>query len=472
MAIPEEKAARTAARDQKELLHWQKEKARKKPKFYLIYLIGILCLIYIVDEVATSLPNSILSEFNNEFFVNGLGLSVNDGLAKFDLMDLLANLCLVIGFFYKTLADRYGRKPFLIFNTIGMLGGLLLCLWSPNLITYIIGFFVIRFFVTPDEQIVYIYENAPEKKRGLIHSIIKGVAELGLLLIPLGRVTLMNNEAALWRKVFLIPAIVGAVGAFLSLLFARETDPFIDSRIAYLKLTPEERANIAKEKKDQSKKQGGFFTALKYGWKVPQLRWIFICTMLYTLSRTITSKYRPILEAFNYDTSATSNAFWMFPLTCALIVFLTGILSDRIGRKRTSIILLSITLASLILFVVGCYLGWNEFVVGLLLGLFLGADWSNSDTLILMCGESAPTNLRASAMSVQTLFYGAGMVISMGLSSILVEFMDTTFLGWYCIILAAPCFTLSIVFLMLKVKESKDFSLAATPDNPTQIAAK
>jgi hypothetical protein len=80
-----------------------------------------------------------------------------------------------------------------------------------------------------------------------------------------------------------------------------------------------------------------------------------------------------------------------------------------------------------------------------------------------MCGESAPTNLRASAMSVQTLFYGAGMVISMGLSSILVKFMDTTFLGWYCIILAAPCFTLSIVFLMLKVKESKDFSLARHP---------
>jgi MFS family permease len=113
------------------------------------------------------LPNSILSEANNEFFVNGLGLSVSDGLAKFDLMETLANLCLVIGFFYKTLADRYGRKPFLIFNTIGHARRSIALLVEPNLITYIIGFFVIRFFVTPDEQIVYIYENRPRKETGI-----------------------------------------------------------------------------------------------------------------------------------------------------------------------------------------------------------------------------------------------------------------------------------------------------------------
>jgi MFS family permease len=463
MSNPADKAAKLAARDQKELLHWQKEKARKKPKLYLIYLIGILCLIYIVDEVSTSLHASLQTEINLDFF-NG----DTKGLSQLSLMETLANALLIIGFFYKTLADRYGRKPFLIFNTLGMVGGLLLCLFSPNLATYIVGFFVIRFFVTPDEQIVYIYETAPEKKRGTIHSIIKGVAELGLLLIPLGRKWLMGDQASQWRYVFLIPSIIGGVACFLALFFARETDPFIDSRIAYLQLTPEQREAIAKSKKDQSKKQGGFFAAIKYGWKVPQLRWIFLVTLFFTLSRTITGQYSAIFNSYfdasvdaNTISAKFSNVTLMYPIGCAIVVFATGFISDKIGRKKTSVFLLTITLISLLLYVLGSSKHWNDYALGLCLGFFLGADWSNSDTLILMCGESAPTNLRASAMSAQTLFYGVGMVVSMLASTIVYKLIAKTWIGWYCLILALPCFALSLVFLLLKVKESKDFLLNA-----------
>ena len=116
------------------------------------------------------------------------------------------------------------------------------------------------------------------------------------LLIPLGRNYLMKNVSSEWHMVFLIPVCIGLVVSVLVLFLARETDPFLDSRIAYLKLTPEEREKIAHDKKEESKKQGGFLAAVKYAMKGKQLRWIFICTLLFTLARCTTGYYTYIFE--------------------------------------------------------------------------------------------------------------------------------------------------------------------------------
>jgi MFS family permease len=473
----QEREQRRLASEQKQLVHLEKEKARPKKKTYFWYLVVVLCLIYIVDEVSTSLHNEMVNEVTLDLFTNQLGIEEKAGLAKFSLMEMLANVFLVIGFFYKTLADRYGRKPFLIANTLGMAGGLLLCFWSPNLVTYIIGFCVIRFFVTPDEQIVYIMEEAPKDKRATVFNIVKGIAELGLILIPIGRRFFMQDASEKWRLVFLIPAILGALAALTVCFTARETDSFLDERIAYLKLSPQEREAIAKEKKDQSKKQGGFFNAIKYVWGNKQLRWICLCTSFYTLSRCITSEYNPILKApftagiASTDTAAltaatasatvaVTDAMFTFPLSCALVIVAYGFFSDKLGRKLASTTLLVISLVSLALLVIGANAGWNSYLLGIFIGFFLGADWNNSDTLILMCGESAPTNLRASVLSVQTLFYGAGMVISQGLASVVIQKLpNQQWIGYFALIVAAPCFLLSSVFLWLKVKETKGASL-------------
>ena len=115
MRTPEEKEQRRLLSETKELARLEKEKARPKQKLYFWYLIVCLCLIYIVDEVATSLPNTLLNSIN-QFYFNG----TKGGKSLLGIMEMLANICLVIGFFYKTLADRFGRKPFLVINTIGM----------------------------------------------------------------------------------------------------------------------------------------------------------------------------------------------------------------------------------------------------------------------------------------------------------------------------------------------------------------
>jgi MFS family permease len=154
-----------------------------------------------------------------------------------------------------------------------------------------------------------------------------------------------------------------------------------------------------------------------------------------------------------------TNAEWIFPLTCSAVVFAYGFLSDKVGRKITSIVLLATAIVGLSFLYVGQRLGWNEWVLGAFIGLYLGAAWSNGDTLILMTGESAPTNLRASIMSAQTAFYGVGMVLSMALGSLVLKHIDPNYIGLFCLCLMVPCYAASILCLMFKVKETKGASI-------------
>ncbi len=194
-------------KEQKELAKLEKKKNRPKNRFYLFYMLLILALIYIADEISTNLPNNLLSEINLNINViakaTGLGYGLNDinnavyggvgekgllsivsnGLSKISLISLLGNFMLIVSLLYRPLSDRYGRKMFLFINTFGMGLSSLLFFCSNSIFLYAFSFFLLRFFVTPDQQIVYLFEIAPEKHRNTIYSLVKGVAELGLVFL-------------------------------------------------------------------------------------------------------------------------------------------------------------------------------------------------------------------------------------------------------------------------------------------------
>ena len=68
----QERELKRSASEKKELARLEKEKAKPKRKTYFWYLIVILCLIYIVDEVTTTLPNEMQPEISLDFFQNGM----------------------------------------------------------------------------------------------------------------------------------------------------------------------------------------------------------------------------------------------------------------------------------------------------------------------------------------------------------------------------------------------------------------
>lgn len=477
---------RNYEKEQKELAKLEKKKSQPKNRFYLFYMLLILALIYIADEISTNLPNNLLSEINLNINViakaTGLGYGLNDinnavyggvgekgllsivssGLSKISLISLLGNFMLIVSLLYRPLSDRYGRKIFLFINTFGMGLSSLLFFCSNNIFLYAFSFFLLRFFVTPDQQIVYLFEIAPEKNRNTIYSLVKGVAELGLVIIALLRKFFLNHDDyQSYKWIFLSIAIATFFVSFLALLFARESDAFLESRIRYLKESNEMReAN----RKEASKKQGGLLAALKYSFSNKQVLYICLATLIVELIYAPCNGYAAVLNngflgrGGLSQADATSVAF-VFPFSCAFVSATYGLFSDKFGRKNASILLCSLCFASYVLLCVGLYFSWSPYLLGVLLGFVLGADWGNGDLLSLLASESTPTNLRSSVMASWSLFFGVGMIVSQGFSTLVPLLFGTHYISLAYLCLVLPAMLCSLVLLMTKVKETKGTDL-------------
>ena len=265
-----EKLRKQQAKREKEILKWEKEKARPKKSYYFAYLVFIITLIYATDEIASQIGTLMKTEIANDLF-SKFGQS---SVSMLDLLTIVGLPFQVIGLLYRPLADRFGRKTFLIINTVGMSIALLVIFLSNNIFLYFIGACMVQFFIPHDMHVVYIMESSPSKHRAKFYSVIKFIANMSVMLIPVLRDALMADTSQ-WRKVYFIPAIIGLITSFVAIFFARETDAFIDARIRRLKMTDEELAE-EKAKKSDANAQGGLITALKFAMKHKQLRWLYI----------------------------------------------------------------------------------------------------------------------------------------------------------------------------------------------------
>lgn len=288
--ITPEKLRKQQLRREKEIKKWEKEKARPRKNTYIIYLIFIITLIYAVDEIASQIGTLMKTEIANDLFAK-FGQS---SVGVLDILSILVVPFQAIGLLYRPLADRFGRKLFLIINTFGMSFAMLVIFLSNNIILYFIGACMVQFFIPHDMHVVYIMESAPSKKRAVFYSVIKFVANMGVMLIPLLRRMLME-DASQWRKIYLIPALVGLISSFIALLTSRETDAFIDSRLKYLRMSDEEREELKKQKSAESS-QGGLIPALKFALRHKQLKWLYITATIANIGFIATTNYQVIMS--------------------------------------------------------------------------------------------------------------------------------------------------------------------------------
>ncbi len=464
------KEQRIVLRREREIKHWEREKNRPKGKYYIAYVIFIITLIYAVDEIASQITTLMKTEIANDLFAteNSIGL--------LNILTILVVPFQALGLLYRPLADRFGRKVFLIINTFGMSLALLVIFLSRNVIVYFIGACMVQFFIPHDMHVVYIMESSSPKQRARTYSVIKFVANMGVMLIPLMRKLMMDN-AGEWRNVFLVPAIVGLVASFIALVLARETDSFIDSRLRYLNLTDEER-QAEKEQKALDNAQGGLIPALKFALKHKQLRWLYITSALMNIGFIATIDYQAIMTygyATNYlnsglfatlndavnsvSTGVITEALFLFPIGSAVAQVIMGFVSDIKGRKLAAIVTALNCLVSFVLFIVGANLGWSPYFVGLMCGACIGSYYSSNDVIIMMIGESSPTNLRSSTMSAQFIVTGIGVVISYGISLPITSILGNTVVGIVAFCLLVPGFISGFISLVKKCHETKGIDM-------------
>lgn len=453
---------------EKEILKWEKEKAKPKKSYYFAYLVFVITLIYATDEIASQIGTLMKTEIANDLFA----ISGENSVAFLDLLSILVVPFQAIGLLYRPLADRWGRKKFLIINTVGMSFALFIIFLSNNLILYFIGACMVQFFVPHDMHVVYIMETSPTKHRARVYSAIKFVANMGVMLIPLLRRMLME-DASQWRKVYFIPAIVGLVTSFIALLTARETDAFIDSRLRHLKMSDEERAKLKAQEK-ASAAQGGLIHALKFAMKHKQLRWLYITATFLNLGFIASINYQVIMS-YGYAQSLygsvsdavmnqvsvgpVTQALFLFPVGCSFAQVIMGFVSDSKGRKTAAIVTAANCLLSFLGFWLGSKSGWNPSVVGLLCGACIGSFYSVNDVIIMMVGESSPTNLRSSCMSAEFIVVAIGVALSYMISLPLVSIFGNVIMGTVGFALLVPGFIAGLILLKLKTNETKGIDM-------------
>ncbi len=470
-----EKLQKMQTKREKEIKKWEKEKAKPKSSFYFPYLVLIITLIYSIDEIASQIGTLMKTEIASDLLYQTFG---EKSITMLDTFSIPLYAVSALGLFYRPLADRWGRKKFLVINTFGMSVAMFLVFLSNNIVMYLIGAAIIQFFIPHDMHVVYIMESSPDKHRGKVYSSIKFIATISVMLVPLLRRLLMA-EASQWRNVFLIPAVVGVVASMIALLTAREPDTFIDARLRYLRLTDKERED-EKNLNDAQNKQGGLITALKFAFKHKQLRWLYITSSLVNIGFIGTMNYQSIMSygfAQNYvdkglfaaidenllslvGTELVTPALFLFPVGCAVSQVIMGFVSDFKGRKAAAITTASNCLLAFIGFSVGLRFEWNLYLIGFLCGAFIGSYYSINDVIIMMVSESSPTTLRSSTMSAQFIVSAVGYVISMATYLILSGvFFGDSVIGTVAFALLVPGFISALVALITKTHDTKGIDM-------------
>ncbi len=461
-----EKLAKKQLRKEKEIAYWEKQKARPKGKTYFWYLVLIIALIYAVDEIASQIGTLMKTEIANDLFQSASSVTI------LNLLQVVAIPFQVLGILYRPLADRFGRKTFLIINTFGMSFAMFVIFLSNNIPMYVLGACMIMFFIPHDMHVVFIMESSPQKRRAITYSVIKFFANMGVMLIPILRRLLMQN-AGEWRNVYMIPAIVGIVVSLVALLCARETDAFIDSRLRYLRMTEDElRAEEAQKKAENA--QGGLIAALKFGFKHKQLRWVFICFALAGIGCIGSLDYQTIIT-YGYAQSVhggisddflnlvsvneVTTALILFPIGSAIAQVIMGFVSDLKGRKAAAITVAANCLVCFIGFTLGAKLNFNPYVVGFLCGAFVGSYYSTNDVLIMMASESAPTNLRSSTSSAQTVVGYVGYALSYMFYVPITMIFGNASIATVSFCLLVPSFAITLIALIKNTHDTRNVNL-------------
>ena len=454
-------------KEQTEIRRLEEDEAFQQHHHYFLILIIVLTLVYIADELTSNIKGYTQNFVIYDFFHTTINTQeFANASAKLQLISTLCYLVLIIAPFYKSLADRFGRRLFLIINTLGMGIGMLVCAISPNFMTFILGTVIMTFFTPNDVQVMYIMECAPKQHRAKLAALTKGIATMSVSLIGLFIKLFYNRaEVTSWRLIYIIPVAIALTVGIASIFIVRETPVYTEKRLAYLRASEDERATQKQKEKEEKKNSPSVPAAFRYIFSHPQTKALALVIVIFSFSTGFTNIYGTVVEAGlgtgALSVDAANMIYSLWPIINGVFTFLAGVFQDLLGRKKAAILLSVWACAGLVMFVLGCALGWSSWIPGFGYGLYSAGLWSISDMLIIiMTAESTPTWIRASVMGVMSLVGMAGTGFSWIFNAAMTSAAGTARLGAVLMLCYLPVLILSIIILEIKVKETKDADLS------------
>lgn len=443
-------------KEQKQLQRLRRQRTGQLSGFAMGITLLIIVLINCIDELSSTMGGSFQSNVVNDFFV-ARGNSYEAGLSAITVVGTVTGAFAILSPFYRSLSDRWGRKLFLVLNTLGMGLGMMICGMAPNYLWYAIGSGLITFFIVHDTQIIFILEVAPANNRAVFYSLTKAAGILAGLTLPLLRTLIMGNDPSKWQGVYIVPAMLAMGIGLVTWLLAKESQPFINSRIAYLEQTPEQRNQ---QKLAGNEEKIGVFPAIRYLLTHKAFRWNTVSRMVLGLAQVaLTSYYQSIMSSEAYGTLSTAqitDVLFICPLVYACTTLLSGYVADKLGRKALEVIYGAVCGVCFCLFVAGAGAGWNPTLIGILYGLYVGTYWGCVDYLGIILAEMAPSSIRSSLVGASSLLIylavGLGTVLAMA-AFLLLE------LGIACLVVGIPCVAASVLLTVFTGTETKSISM-------------
>lgn len=461
---------------QKQIRRLEKEQAKPKWKGYMAYFFLVITVIYIADEIVSQINTQMQSVIASQVFAPIVGSDF--AVARMSAVSTVSMVATILALLYRPLSDRFGRKLFLVTNTLGMGLGVIIIGLCTNIPVYVLGLLVIGFFTPHDMQAVYIQECAPPEHRGKMYSTVKCFATLGIMLIPVLRSTFIHGtDLSSWRYVYIVPGLLAVIAAVVALVGIRESDAFIESRLRTLRMTDEERALAASESKKDSGEKSGIAHGLKYLFSHKQTRWLLLANATLYLGVSITSYYETIITtgyaqqfvqagmdlatAKTHATSTVTQALMLFSVGSAIAQLFPGFVADKFGRKKAVVVTSIVVLASFLGYYFGAYNNANAYLVGVLCGACVGAYWALTDILLLMISESVPTSIRASVATAAGLIIMVPTILAMVIVMAAANILGDSAIATITLATVVPGMVLTILNLMFKVKETNGVNLGA-----------
>lgn len=430
----------------------------------MIWIMLILTIIYVVDEITSNInlmrPYMIFDLFKIPN-ADAASAEYATAVSKMAVTSIPTYLFMMLMPFYKAFSDKYGRKIFLVINTVGMGLGMLLCMVAPNYVWYIIGTVLYSFFTPNDMQVIYIMEVAPKEHRATYCSVTKGIALLSVSLIGVLRGIFYDpSDLTTWRRVFLIPVIGAlAIGA-LSYFFLKETPVFLRQRIEDIEAAEEGKKEEKEETKPAEKANGGIRESFKFMFHDKQIRSLILILVIFMCAVALTGYAAETMLAYG-QSDADMNTFYVVePIVYAVFAFFSGFLTDWLGRKRSGILFGILALVGEVAFVLCAVFHASPVVLAFANGLMYGGLWSFSDLLyIVVPSESVPTEMRASVVGLLQYTALSNMVVTI-IVGVLYQFIGSRMIGLIQLVFFIPFMLLSILYVQKHLRETKDVDLS------------
>ena len=458
--MSEDKLAVRGADKEKQLAVLRKKEADSLAFLKNMTLIMvILTVIYIVDEITSNINLMRPYMIFDLFRIPGADAASDEyanAVSKMAITSIPTYLFMFLMPFYKSFSDRFGRKIFLVINTVGMGVGMLLCMIAPNYVWYLIGTVLYGFFTPNDMQVIYIMEVAPKERRATYCSVTKGIALLSVSLIGVLRSIFYDpSDLTTWRLVFLVPVAVALIVGFGSIFLLRETPVFLQRKIEELEGTEKPvEGETPEQAEDYSLKE-----TVRYMFRSSQVRSLMLILTIFMCAVALTGYAAETMLAHGMTDDEMNLFYTVEPIVYAVFAFFSGFLTDWLGRKKSGILFGILALVGEIVFVLCAIFGAGPIVLAFANGLMYGGLWSFSDLLyIVVPSESVPTERRASVVGMLQYTALSNMVVTI-IIGVLYQFIGSRNIGLVQLVFFVPFMLLSVLYVRKHLRETKDVDL-------------